>query len=154
MLLSDIIDQSTVISWSSITSKKKLFQEISSYLGKINRLNSDLIFSALQEREHLGPTAMGKGVAIPHARIEEVKNIRGLFVRLDKPVRFDALDKQAVDLIFTLIAPINDGVEHLRALAKVSRILRNSDVCKKLRSTEDNTALYSILTQDIDIKAA
>ena len=154
MFLSNIIDQSHVLSCSNVTSKKRLFQEISFKLEEMYSLNKDYVLGALQEREKLGPTGMGQGVAIPHARIEGIHNIRGLFIKLDKPIDFESIDKQPVDLIFAIIAPKNDGVDHLKALAKVSRVLRDPDIRTKLRSTEDISALYSIITQDLNVKAA
>jgi len=117
-------------------------------------VNPETIVTALQDREQLGPTGMGKGIAIPHARIDNISSIKGMFIRLEKPINFDSLDKKKVDLIFSILAPIDSGVDHLKALAKVSRLLRDQNICSKLRSTADITALYSILTQDWDIKAA
>ena len=154
MFLSNIIDQSHVLSCSNVTSKKRLFQEISFKLEEMYSLNKDYVLGALQEREKLGPTGMGQGVAIPHAKIEGIHNIRGLFIKLDKPIDFESIDKQPVDLIFAIIAPKNDGVDHLKALAKVSRVLRDPEIRTKLRSTEDISALYSIITQDLNVKAA
>ncbi len=154
MFLSNIIDQSHVLSCSNVTSKKRLFQEISFKLEEMYSLNKDYVLGALQEREKLGPTGMGQGVAIPHAKIEGINNIRGLFIKLDKPIDFESIDKQPVDLIFAIIAPKNDGVDHLKALAKVSRVLRDPEIRTKLRSTEDISALYSIITQDLNVKAA
>jgi PTS system nitrogen regulatory IIA component len=117
-------------------------------------VNPETIVTALQDREQLGPTGMGNGIAIPHARIDNISSIKGMFIRLEKPINFDSIDKQKVDLIFSIIAPIDSGVDHLKALAKVSRLLRDQNICSKLRSTADITALHSILTQDWDIKAA
>jgi PTS system nitrogen regulatory IIA component len=117
-------------------------------------VNPETIVTALQDREQLGPTGMGNGIAIPHARIDSISSIKGMFIRLEKPINFDSIDKQKVDLIFSILAPIDSGVDHLKALAKVSRLLRDQNICSKLRSTTDITALYSILTQDWDIKAA
>lgn len=154
MFLSNIIDQGHVLSCSNVASKKRLFQEISVKLEEIYGLNRDCVLGALQEREKLGPTGMGQGVAIPHARVEGIKDIKGLFIKLDKPIDFESIDKQPVDLIFAIVAPKNDGVDHLKALAKVSRVLRDADIRTKLRSTEDISALYSIITQDLNVKAA
>jgi PTS system nitrogen regulatory IIA component len=117
-------------------------------------VNPETIVTALQDREQLGPTGMGNGIAIPHARIDNISSIKGMFIRLEKPINFDSMDKQKVDLIFSILAPIDSGVDHLKALAKVSRLLRDQNICSKLRSTADITALHSILTQDWDIKAA
>jgi PTS system nitrogen regulatory IIA component len=115
---------------------------------------SETIFNALKDREQLGPTGMGNGIAIPHAKIDSINHIVGLFVKLEKPIEFDSIDKKKVDLVFTILAPTQSGVAHLKALAKVSRLLRDKKICSKLRSTEDISALFSILIQDWDVKAA
>ena len=154
MLVSEIITQNRVVSLASISSKKRLFQEISNNLASDCGLNSEIIFSALKDREQLGPTGMGNGIAIPHAKVDGIESIKGMFIKLEKPIEFESLDKKKVDLIFTILAPTDSGVDHLKALAKVSRLLRDQNICSKLRSTEDITALFSILIQDWDIKAA
>ena len=101
---------------------------------------------ALQERETLGPTGVGHGVAVPHARLHGLDRVVGLFLRLEKPLDFDAVDRQPVDLIFALLAPKNSGVDHLKALALVSRTLRNGETCAKLRANSDPAALHAVLT--------
>ena len=154
MLISEIISQKLVLSLHNISSKKRLFQEIATHMAMDSSVNPETIVTALQDREKLGPTGMGNGIAIPHARIDNISSIKGMFIRLEKPINFDSMDKQKVDLIFSILAPIDSGVDHLKALAKVSRLLRDQNICSKLRSTADITALYSILTQDWDIKAA
>jgi PTS system nitrogen regulatory IIA component len=154
MLISEIITQKLVLSLNNISSKKRLFQEIATHMAMNSSVNPETIVTALQDREQLGPTGMGNGIAIPHARIDNISSIKGMFIRLEKPINFDSIDKQKVDLIFAILAPINSGVDHLKALAKVSRLLRDQNICSKLRSTADITALHSILTQDWDIKAA
>ena len=154
MIISEIITQSRVMHLTSVSSKKRLFQEISNKLAAECGLTNETIFNALKDREQLGPTGMGNGIAIPHAKVACIDSIKGLFIKLEKPVEFEAIDKKKVDLIFTILAPIQSGVDHLKALAKVSRLLRDKDICSKLRSTEDITALFSILIQDWDIEAA
>jgi PTS system nitrogen regulatory IIA component len=154
MLISEIITQKLVLSLNNISSKKRLFQEIATHMAMNSSVNPETIVTALQDREQLGPTGMGNGIAIPHARIDNISSIKGMFIRLEKPINFDSMDKQKVDLIFSILAPIDSGVDHLKALAKVSRLLRDQNICSKLRSTADITALHSILTQDWDIKAA
>ena len=154
MLISEIITQKLVLSLNNISSKKRLFQEIATHMAMDSAVNPETIVAALQDREQLGPTGMGNGIAIPHARIDNISSIKGMFIRLEKPINFDSMDKQKVDLIFSILAPIDSGVDHLKALAKVSRLLRDQNICSKLRSTADITALHSILTQDWDIKAA
>ena len=154
MLVSDIITQNRVLSISSVSSKKRLFQEIAVCLAVDCNLGTDIIFTALKNREQLGPTGMGNGIAIPHAKVNGIDTIKGMFIRLEKPIEFESMDKKKVDLIFTILAPTYSGADHLKALAKVSRLLRNKNICSKLRSTEDITALFSILIQDWDTKAA
>lgn len=154
MLLTDLISQRDVFYLSNTTSKKRLFQDISKHFSQILEIDNSYIFSCFQDREKLGHTGMGKGIAIPHTRIEKIESIQGMFIRLEKPINFESLDKQPIDIIFALVAPKEDSTEHLKALAKVSRLLKDNDVCKKLRSTEDNLALFSILIEDIEYKAA
>ena len=154
MLVSKIINQNRVSYLTSVSSKKRLFQEIANALAVDCNLSVDNIFNALKDREQLGPTGMGNGIAIPHAKVDGIKAISGMFIRLEKPIEFESIDRKKVDLIFTILAPSNSGVDHLKALAKVSRLLRDQNICLKLRSTEDISALFSILIQDWDIKAA
>ena len=154
MLISEIITQNLVLSLNNVSSKKRLFQEIANKMAFDCSSSVETVLTALQDREQLGPTGMGKGIAIPHARIDRISKIRGIFIKLEKPIDFESMDKQKVDLVFAILAPIDSGVDHLKALAKVSRLLRDQDICSKLRSTEDITALFSILTQEWDIKAA
>ncbi len=154
MLVSEIINQNRVSYLNSVSSKKRLFQEISNVLALECGLSIETIFNALKDREQLGPTGMGNGIAIPHAKVDGITKILGMFTRLEKPVEFESIDRKKVDLIFTILAPSNSGVDHLKALAKVSRLLRDQNICSKLRSTEDISALFSILIQDWDIKAA
>ena len=154
MIISEILSSDAILTSIKASSKKRVLQEISSGIANIYDLNQSEVFFALQERENLGPTGMGHGVAIPHARVSSVKSIKGLFAKLMKPLDFGSMDGQNVDLIFVLIAPHDSGANHLKALAKVSRILRNRSTCEKLRSTGDKLALYSILTTDKEIQAA
>jgi len=146
MELSDIIGVEAVRAPLKATSKKRLLQDIAEMAEAVYRLPADKIYRALMERETLGPTGVGRGVAIPHARLPGMTEVVGLFVRLEKPVDFESIDRQPVDLVFALFAPEAAGAEHLKALARVSRTLRNEAVCAKLRSTFDPSAIYAILT--------
>jgi nitrogen PTS system EIIA component len=112
------------------------------------------IFDALQERESLGPTGVGHGVALPHARLPELTEVHGAFFRLEKPVDFDAADRQPVDLVFALFAPADTGVDHLKALALVSRPFRDRALCSKLRANADPGTLHTLLTEYETSKAA
>jgi PTS system nitrogen regulatory IIA component len=154
MIVSDILSPDAILTSIKASSKKRVLQEISIAVQNLYGLNQSEVFLALQKREDLGPTGMGHGVAIPHARISSLKSIKGLFAKLIKPLDFGSMDSQNVDLLFVLIAPHESGANHLKALAKISRILRNKSTCEKLRSTVDKSALYSILTTETEIQAA
>ncbi len=154
MEIRDIVAAQAVLCNVRSTSKKQLFQEIAARAAEVYGLEARAVFEALLERERLGGTGMGRGVAVPHARLEGVEAIRGVFMRLEKPIDFDAVDDQPVDLVFALLAPEDAGADHLRALARVSRALRDPGVCAKLRSCADATALYAVLTENIASRAA
>lgn len=154
MEIREILAPEAVASHQRATSKKQLFQEIGARAADVYGFDARAVFEALLERERLGPTAMGRGVAAPHARIGAADRIRGVFLRLDKPIDFDAMDDEPVDLVFALIAPEEAGADHLRALARVSRALRDSAACAKLRSCADASALYAVLTESVSSRAA
>lgn len=132
---------------SQTTSKKRLFQELGDLAGTAYGLNVAVAIDGLQERESLGPTGVGHGIALPHARLEDLDRIVGVFLRLEKPLDYDSVDRQPVDLIFALFAPKDSGVDHLKALALVSRTMRDPQVCTKLRSNTDPAKLHAILTE-------
>lgn len=146
MELSEILGVDAVRAPVRATSKKRLLQDIADMAEQVYRLPAETVYKMLMEREALGPTGVGRGVAIPHARFNGVEHVLGLFARLEKPVDFEAIDRQPVDLVFTLFAPEAAGADHLKALARVSRTLRSEAICAKLRSTFDPSALYAILT--------
>lgn len=154
MRINDILQPDAVRSVSSISSKKRLFQELGELAASCYGLSQDVVFDALQDRESLGPTGVGQGVALPHARLDAVENVSAVFLRLDKPVDFESADRQPVDLFFCLLAPTSAGVEHLKALALVSRTLRQQQLCAKLRANEDANTLFTILTDDESSQAA
>jgi PTS system nitrogen regulatory IIA component len=154
MELSEIIGVDAVRAPVKATSKKRLLQDLADVAESVYGLPSATVYKALMEREALGPTGVGRGVAIPHARFPGVEHVIGLFVRLEKPVDFESIDRQPVDLVFALFAPEAAGAEHLKALARVSRTLRSDAVCAKLRSTFDPSAIYAILTDGKAEKAA
>lgn len=130
-----------------MTSKKRLFQELGELAAAAWGLDAEDATDALQERESLGPTGVGHGIALPHARIEGVDQVVGAFIRLEKPLDFDAVDRQPVDLVFALFAPKDSGVEHLKALALVSRTMRDPQILSKLRANTDPAKLHAILTE-------
>ncbi len=139
---------------TSASSKKRLMQDIGDLVHVAYGLPADRTVEALNSREALGPTGVGHGVALPHARLEGLEEVVGAFVVLDKPIDFSSVDRQPVDLAFALFAPENAGVEHLKALALVSRTLRDTSICNKLRANHDAGTLYTILTEKNAVQAA
>ncbi len=139
---------------ASVSSKKRLFHEVGDLAAIAYGLNPADVASALQEREALGPTGVGQGVALPHARLVELTTVCGLFVQIERPLEFEAVDKQPVDLVFALLAPEDAGVEHLKALAVVSRSMRDGDLCAKLRANSDSATLHTLLAEQPSEKAA
>lgn len=137
-----------------LTSKKRVFQELGDMVAQAWKVDAPIAVDGLQERESLGPTGVGHGVALPHARLDDLPQIVGVFLRLEKPIDYDSVDRQPVDLIFGLFAPKDSGVEHLKALALVSRTMRDAAVCTKLRANADPAKLYAILTETRGTQAA
>jgi nitrogen PTS system EIIA component len=154
MILGDILAPEGVKVFGALSSKKRLFQELGDMAALTLRIEPTRVCGALQEREGLGPTGVGHGVALPHARLPDLNRVRGLFIRLDRPLDFDAVDRQPVDLVFCLLAPSGAGVEHLKALALVARTLRDPGICAKLRANLDPAILHAILTDAPAIQAA
>jgi PTS system nitrogen regulatory IIA component len=152
--ISNLITPASVIPGLKVTSKKQALQELSRLSAEITGLDERTVFEILIERERLGTTGVGGGVAIPHGKLPGLKKLYGLFARLEQPVDYDAVDEQPVDLIFLLLAPETAGADHLKALARVSRKLRDKDICEKLRGSESSEALYSLLTDTTAITAA
>lgn len=146
MELSEIVGVDAIRAQLKVSSKKRLLQDLADIAESVYGISSQLAYRALMDRESLGPTGVGRGVGIPHARIPGISKVNGVFVRLEKAVDFESVDKQPVDLVFALFAPENAGAEHLKALARVSRTLRSESVCAKLRSTHDVSAIFAILT--------
>lgn len=154
MQIGEILLQDAVKSLGGCTSKKRLFHDLGELAQSCYGMDSTVVVDALIDREGLGPTGVGHGIALPHARLDGLDRVHGIFLRLEKPLNFDAVDRQPVDLVFALLAPKTKGVDHLKALALVSRTMRNADVCAKLRANSDAATLHTILTEDQLIKAA
>ncbi|PKP70198.1 MAG: PTS lactose transporter subunit IIC [Alphaproteobacteria bacterium HGW-Alphaproteobacteria-4] len=154
MQLSDLLGADAVKVFAHVTSKKRLFQDLAEIAQQAYGLNASDTLDALQDRESLGPTGVGHGVALPHARLHGLNRVVGVFVRLERPLEFDAVDRQPVDLVFALFAPKDSGVEHLKALALVSRTMRNTEICTKLRANTAPTALHALLTEAVGTQAA
>lgn len=147
MEIVDLLAPEAVIPAMRAPSKKQLIQELSHHAARLTQIPERRIFETLFERERLGSTGMGQGIAIPHGRLQGLTKIVGLFARLEVPVAYDAVDDQPVDLVFLLLAPESAGADHLKALARVSRLLRNQITCEKLRAAAGAEVLYSLLTE-------
>ena len=145
MPLIDLVAPNAILPALKINSKKQVLQEIAARGAVLTGLNERAVFETLMQREKLGSTAVGNGIAIPHGKMPHLTRLFGLFARLDRPIDFEALDGQPVDLIFLLLAPEGAGADHLKALARIARLLRDQDVAKKLRASRDAPAIYSVL---------
>ena len=147
MHLSDILDNDAVFCDVKAASKKQLLQELAKFSSQFTQLDSRQIFEALLQREKLGSTGLGRGIAIPHVKFPQLDRVYGLFARLTKPINYDSVDGEPIDLVFLLLAPENAGADHLKALARISRLLRDKNIVQKLRGTDDKNGLYAVLTE-------
>jgi PTS system nitrogen regulatory IIA component len=147
MTLDSLIDRQSVLANVKAPNKKQLLQELSQAMAARVAIDHRLIFETLLTREKLGSTGIGQGIAIPHGKLPSISRVYGLFARLPQAVDFESVDGQPVDLVFVLLAPEHAGADHLKALAKISRLLRDPAVVAKLRGTEDAEGLYAILTE-------
>lgn len=154
MDLSKLLIPGAVRVVGQLTSKKRLFQELGEVASQAHGINAALAIDVLQERESLGPTGVGHGIALPHGRLEDLDHIIGVFLRLEKPLDYDSVDRQPVDLVFGLFAPKESGVEHLKALALVSRTMRDAAITSTLRANNDPAKLHAILTESRAPQAA
>lgn len=147
MDLSDLIAQEAIIPALKASSKKQLLQIMAEKAAVISGLPEREVFETILQREKLGATGVGNGIAIPHGKLPDIDKIVGVFARLEHPVDFEALDDQPVDLVFLLLAPESAGADHLKALSRIARLLRDPDMVTKLRNTHEAQALYSFLIQ-------
>lgn len=154
MEIDDLITPEGVVASLRVSSKKQALQELSKRAAELTGQQERAIFEVLTERERLGTTGVGNGIAIPHGKLAGLDRLHGLFARLQTPVDFDAIDDQPVDLICLLMAPETAGADHLKALARVSRLLRDRAVCDKIRGSENPEAIYALLTESAASHAA
>src|SRR3984893_549301 len=145
MLLTDLVAPNAIIPALKVNSKKQVLQELAAKAAELCGQSERTILEILQQREKLGSTGVGNGIAIPHGKLPKLNKLFGLFARLERPVESEALDGQPVDLVFLLLAPEAAGADHLKALARVARLLRDADVARKLRDSRDADALYAVL---------
>ena len=154
MTLTDLIARDAILPALKVASKKQALQELSELAALQSIVPAREIFDALVQRERLGSTGIGAGIAIPHGKLAKVSRIFGVFARVEKPIDFEALDGEPVDLILLLIAPESAGADHLKALARAARMLRTQAVTSKLRATRDAALMYSILGDEPKSHAA
>ena len=147
MDISEILAPQAVFEGLKASNKKKLITEIAAHAAAVANLNVNTVFETLWEREKLSSTGVGHGIAIPHARMAKLERIVGVFAHLDGAVDFESIDEAPVDLVFALLTPVDAGADHLKALARVSRLMRNATFCEKLRAANDRTELYALLTE-------
>ena len=145
MPLSDLVAPNAIMPALRVNGKKQTLQEVAARAAELTGQNERTIFEILVQREKLGSTGVGNGIAIPHGKLAKLDKLFGLFARLERPIDFEALDGQPVDLVFLLLAPEGAGADHLRALARVARLLRDPEVARKLRESRDSEALYAVL---------
>ena len=154
MDLGDLISRDSVIPALKAKNKKHALQLLAARAAEITRLDARMILETLVQRENLGSTGVGRGIAIPHGRMAGLDRIMSVFARLETPIPFDAIDGEPVDLMFLLLAPQHAGAEHLKALARISRLLRDTHAIETLRASNDREALHAVLTQPLASAAA
>jgi PTS system nitrogen regulatory IIA component len=154
MDLSDLIDTPAIMPSLKANSKKQLLQLMSEKAAALTGIPEREVFDTILQRERLGSTGVGNGIAIPHGKLPGVRQITGVFARLDAPVDFEALDDQPVDILFMLLAPESAGADHLKALARIARVLRDRDPVTKIRGTHDAAAIYALLSTPAASNAA
>jgi len=154
MTLASLLKPEAVKVVGSVSSKKRLLRDLCDLAEDCYAINATAAIDALQDRESIGPTGVGKGVALPHARLSGPDRVVGVFMKLERPLPFEAVDRQPVDLVFALFAPEDSSVKHLKALALVSRALRDPKVQSKLRANDDPAILHTILVGSETSQAA
>lgn len=148
MALADLLQLDAIIPALRVNSKKQLLQELAARASRITGVAEREVFDVILQRERLGSTGVGHGIAIPHGKLASIDTIVGVFARLENAVDFEALDDQPVDLVFLLLAPEGAGADHLKALSRIARVLRDPELVAKLRATDSDTAIYTFLNQE------
>lgn len=153
-MMRDIISPNAVLAQLDAPGKKDVLQGAAKLAAAAIGKDPLVVFDVLWERERLGTTGVGYGIAIPHGRVEGLNKVQGFFIRLSEPIAFEAIDDRPVDLVFVLLAPADAGADHLHALATVSRLLRDQKLCEAIRKAKDETAIYRLLTETPTAQAA
>jgi PTS system nitrogen regulatory IIA component len=146
MNLGDLLSSDAILPTLHAQSKKQVLQEVATVAARLTGRSDREIFDILLQRERLGSTGVGQGVAIPHGKLKALDRLVGVFARLARPVEFESIDEQPVDIVFMLLAPESAGADHLKALARIARILRDPVMAQKLRTAGDGAGIYGILT--------
>lgn len=154
MQITDLLAPEAVLPLLRVHTKKQLIHELAARGGQLSGLPESRIFETLFEREKLGSTGLGQGIAIPHGRFAGLSRMIGLFARVEPRVEFDAIDERPVDLVFALLAPEDAGADYLKALARISRLLRSQPTCEKLRAAPSGEVLYALLTENMNGQGA
>jgi nitrogen PTS system EIIA component len=154
MPTTDLVSPNAIIPALKVNGKKQALQEIAAKAAVLTGQSEKAILEILLQREKLGSTGVGNGVAIPHGKLAKLAQVFGLFARLERPIDFEALDGQPVDLMFVLLAPEEAGADHLKALARIARVVREPGMSDRIRATRDAEALYALLTSDSAPRAA
>jgi nitrogen PTS system EIIA component len=154
MPLLDFLSPQAVLAALRVNGKKQALHELASHSARLTGLEERVVFEALLQRERLGSTGIGEGIAIPHGKLPGLNRLFGLAARLEKPIDFEALDGQPVDILFLLLAPEDAGADHLKALSRIARVLRQPGLVERIRATRDAAALYAVLTDSPTPRAA
>ncbi|WP_310541443.1 PTS sugar transporter subunit IIA [Phenylobacterium sp.] len=154
MLIGEILERAAIAPRVSALNKRQVLALVSEIAGRQFGLDAGVILDALAERETASSTGVGYGVAVPHARLDGLQRMRAVFLRLDHPVAFDSVDDLPVDLVFALFAPPDASTEHLRTLARVSRLLRQADLREQLRQAKTPDTIHALLVQEARSSAA
>ena len=152
--IADLLTPRGVVAQLRAGTKRQVLQELARRAAAMTDLTERHVYDVLNERERLGSTGIGRGVAIPHGKLGELPRLYGLFARLERPIPFEAIDAQPVDLVFVLLTPLSAGADHLTALSRISRLLRDQATCEKLRGANNSDALYALLTTRTESHAA
>ena len=154
MELADILPEESVLFCTDIKTKHGVLERLADQASKATGLPAEELFEALNDRESLGSTGLCNGIAVPHGKIVGLKRVAAVFIKLETPVDFESVDDQPVDLVMMLLAPVGAGADHLKALARVARVLRTDSIAENLRRANEPARLYAILTQPLEATKA
>jgi PTS system nitrogen regulatory IIA component len=154
IMIQELISPRGILARLDATAKKQVLQDMAAFAAPLAALEGPAVFDVLWEREKLGTTGVGAGIAIPHGKLAGITQVQGFFARLTQPIAFDAIDDKPVDLVFLLLAPAEAGADHLHALATVSRLLRDTRLCEAIRGAKDEASIYRLLTETPTAQAA